>query len=67
MSINSRFVHLIWQNEELAKLVQGGVLFPILSDGGCKIGAICGVYDDDAGVDIRGRFIIDPDFVIRTM
>ena len=29
--------------------------------------AIYGVYDEAAGVDIRGRFIINPDFVIRAM
>ena len=23
------------------------------------------MYDEEAGVDIRGRFLIDPDFVIR--
>jgi peroxiredoxin (alkyl hydroperoxide reductase subunit C) len=67
MSTDSRFVHLIWQSEELSKMVQGGVPFPMLSDGGGRIGTIYGVYDEDAGVDIRGRFIIDPDFVIRAM
>jgi alkyl hydroperoxide reductase subunit AhpC len=67
MSTDGRFVHLIWQNEELAKMLQGGVPFPMLSDGGGKIGTIYGVCDEDAGVDIRGRFIIDPDFVIRAM
>jgi alkyl hydroperoxide reductase subunit AhpC len=35
------------------------------SDDGGRIGAIYGVYDEEASVDIRGRFIIDPDFVIR--
>ena len=34
---------------------------------GGKVGEIYGVYDADAGVDVRGRFIIDPDFVIRAM
>ncbi len=67
MSVDSRFVHKIWQEEELSKMVDGGVPFPMLSDGGGKIGAIYGVYDEAAGVDIRGRFIIDPDFVIRAM
>jgi len=43
------------------------VAFPILSDAGGKVGAVYVVYDEDAGVDIRGRFIIDPDFVIRAM
>lgn len=48
-------------------MVDGGIPFPILTDAGGKIGAVYGVYDEAAGVDIRGRFIIDPDFVIRAM
>lgn len=67
MSTDSQFVHNIWQEGELSKMVSGGVPFPILSDAGGKIGSIYGVYDEAAGVDIRGRFIIDPDFVIRAM
>ncbi len=67
MSTDSRFVHKIWQEEELSKMVEGGVPFPMLSDAGGRIGAIYGVYDEEAGVDIRGRFLIDPDFVIRAM
>jgi alkyl hydroperoxide reductase subunit AhpC len=66
-STDSRFVHKIWQEQELSKMVDGGVPFPMLSDAGGKIGAVYGVYDDAAGVNIRGRFIIDPDFVIRAM
>jgi len=58
-------VHKIWQEEELSKMVEGGVPFPMLSDAGGRIGRVYGVYDEAAGVDIRGRFIIDPDFVIR--
>jgi alkyl hydroperoxide reductase subunit AhpC len=67
MSTDSRFVHKIWQEQELSKMVEGGVPFPMLSDGGGRIGTVYGVYDEAAGVDIRGRFIIDPDFVIRAM
>jgi peroxiredoxin (alkyl hydroperoxide reductase subunit C) len=67
MSTDSRFVHKIWQAEELSKMVKGGVPFPMLSDAGGKIGDVYGVYDAAAGVDIRGRFIIDTDFVIRAM
>jgi len=47
--------------------MKGGVPFSMLSHGGGKIGTIYGVYDEAAGVDIRGRFIIDPDFVSRAM
>jgi len=67
MSTDSRFVHKIWQSEELMKMVDGGVPFPMLSDAGGRIGAVYGVYEEAAGVDIRGRFIIDPDFNVRAM
>lgn len=67
ISTDSRFSHKIWQEEELSKMVEGGVPYPMLSDQGGRVGTIYGVYDEDAGVDIRGRFIIDPDFVIRGM
>lgn len=67
MSTDSRFVHKIWQEQELSKMIEGGVPFPMLEDAGGKIGQLYGVYDEAAGVDIRGRFIIDPDFVIRAM
>jgi alkyl hydroperoxide reductase subunit AhpC len=67
ISTDSRFSHKIWQEEELSKMVEGGVPFPLLSDAGGRVGEIYGVYDQEAGVDIRGRFLIDPDFVIRAM
>jgi alkyl hydroperoxide reductase subunit AhpC len=67
MSTDSRFTHKIWQEEELSKMVEGGVPYPMLSDAGGAIGSLYGVYDAEAGVDIRGRFIIDPDGVIQAM
>ena len=57
----------MWQEHELEKMLDGGVPFPMLSDGGGKIGTVYGVYDEAAGVDIRGRFIIDPDFKVQAM
>jgi peroxiredoxin (alkyl hydroperoxide reductase subunit C) len=65
ISTDSRFVHKVWQEEELSKMISGGVPFPMLSDPAGKIGSVYGVYDEAAGVDIRGRFIIDPDFIVR--
>ncbi len=67
MSTDSRFSHKIWQEEELSKMVEGGVPYPVLSDQGGRIGQMYGVYDEAAGVDIRGRFLIDPDGVIQGM
>jgi peroxiredoxin (alkyl hydroperoxide reductase subunit C) len=65
MSIDSVFVHKMWDDHELSKMVKGGVPFPMLSDSGGKVGTAFGVYDDDAGVEMRGRFIIDPEGVIQ--
>lgn len=67
VSTDSRLSHKIWQEEELSKMVPGGVPFPMLSDQAGTIGTVYGVYDAAAGVDIRGRFIIDPDGVIQAM
>ena len=67
VSTNSHFVHKIWQEEELSKMVEGGFPWPMVSDGTGAIGRAYGVYDEAGGVDIRGRFIIDPDGVIQAM
>ena len=65
MSVDSVFVHKMWNDNELSKMVDGGVPFPMLSDGGGKIGSLYGVYSEDEGVNTRGRFLIDPDGVIQ--
>jgi alkyl hydroperoxide reductase subunit AhpC len=65
MSIDSVFVHKMWNDHELSKMVSGGIPFPMLSDTGGKVGTVYGVYDDDAGVETRGRFIIDPDGIVQ--
>jgi peroxiredoxin (alkyl hydroperoxide reductase subunit C) len=65
MSIDSVFVHKMWNDHELSKMVNGGVPFPMLSDAGGKVGTAFGVFDDGAGVETRGRFIIDPDGVVQ--
>ena len=60
------FVHKMWEQHELSKMVSAGSIpFPMLSDGGGKVGQVFGVYDADGGVDVRGRFLIDPDGVIQ--
>ena len=67
MSTDSRFTHKIWNEVELSKMVEGGIPFPMLSDAGGRVGAVYGVYEEAAGVNIRGRFIIDPDGIIQAM
>jgi peroxiredoxin (alkyl hydroperoxide reductase subunit C) len=51
----------------LSKMVDGGVPYPMLSDQGGAIGTLYGVYKPEAGVNVRGRFLIDPDGVIQAM
>ena len=65
MSVDSVFVHKMWNDNELSKMVQGGVPYPMLSDAGGRVGTTYGIYDADAGVETRGRFIIDPDGIVQ--
>lgn len=65
MSIDSVFVHKMWDDYELSKMVDGGIPFSMLSDTGGKVGKVYGIFDEEAGVENRGRFIIDPDGVVQ--
>jgi alkyl hydroperoxide reductase subunit AhpC len=65
MSVDSMFVHKMWNDNELSKMVSGGIPFPMLSDAGGKVGAVYGIYDELAGIETRGRFLIDPDGVVQ--
>jgi alkyl hydroperoxide reductase subunit AhpC len=67
ISVDSIFVHKIWNEEELSKLVEGGAPFPLVSDFGGRIGKLYGVYDEEYGINLRGSFIIDPDGILRGM
>ena len=62
MSTDSMFVHKMWVDNELSKMTTAKTVpFPMLSDGGGNVGKMYGVYDEAAGVDVRGRFLIGPD------
>ena len=65
MSVDSPFVHKIWNEHELSKMIGKDIPYPMLSDSGGKIGTMYGVYDEEEGVDTRGRFIIDPDGIVQ--
>ncbi|SYZ72973.1 Alkyl hydroperoxide reductase [Candidatus Zixiibacteriota bacterium] len=67
VSVDSKFVHKIWDEEELSKMTKGGIPYAIASDTGGALGKIYGVYDEAMGVNIRGRFLIDPDGIIQAM
>jgi alkyl hydroperoxide reductase subunit AhpC len=65
MSIDSIFVHKMWDEKELSKMVDGGVPFPMLSDAGGRVGKVFGIFNEDQGVENRGRFIIDPEGIVQ--
>lgn len=65
VSVDSVFVHKVWNDNELNKMIGKDVPFPMLSDQDGSIGKMYGIYDEDAGVETRGRFIIDPDGIVQ--
>jgi len=48
-------------------MVGNDIPFPMASDGSGNVGKVYGVYDEEAGVEMRGRFLIDPDGVIQAV
>lgn len=61
ISVDSVFVHKVWNDNELSKMIGKNIPFPMLSDQDGSIGKMYGIYDEDSGVETRGRFLIDPD------
>lgn len=67
VSVDSQFVHKVWNDQELSKMIGKDIPFPMASDGSGQVGKVFGVYDEKAGVELRGRFLIDPDGVIQAV
>ena len=65
ISVDSVFVHKMWNDHELSKMIDKDIPFAMLSDQDGGIGKLYGIYDEDSGVETRGRFIIDPDGIIQ--
>jgi alkyl hydroperoxide reductase subunit AhpC len=67
VSGDSHFVHKMWNDHELSKMVKGGVPFHTTTNQAGNVGRAYGVWDENQGIELRGRFIIDPDEVIQAM
>lgn len=67
VSVDSHFVHKMWNDHELVRMVEGGVPFHMASDQAGNIGRAYGVWDEGQGIELRGRFLIDPDGVVQAM
>lgn len=58
VSTDTKFVHLAWQRDEQ---MLKDVKYPMGSDPTGKITKMFGVYDEEAGMSLRGTFIISPE------
>lgn len=67
ISVDAVQSHMEWQEKELSRMVSGGTRFPMLSDPGGRIGSLYGVYDEERKLDLRGRFIVDPEGILQSM
>lgn len=64
-SVDSQFSHLAWTERPRNKGGLGKMNIPLLSDITKKISKDYGVLLEDAGVALRGLFIIDPKGILR--
>jgi len=67
VSVDSQYTHLAWQNLPRAEGGIGDVALAMISDQTHSISRAYGVLLEDAGVALRGLFLIDREGVIRHM
>jgi peroxiredoxin (alkyl hydroperoxide reductase subunit C) len=61
VSTDTKFVHLAWQKEE--KMLEK-VKYTMGADPNTRLSKMFGVYEKEAGLDLRGTFIISPEGVL---
>ncbi len=64
-SVDSKYSHLAWIETSRNKGGIGETPYPLLADITKKVSSDYGVLIEDAGVALRGLFIIDPEGVLR--
>ncbi|EAX86162.1 tryparedoxin peroxidase, putative [Trichomonas vaginalis G3] len=65
MSVDSVYSHLAWRNTPRKEGGLGEINYPLISDLGGKIAKSYGFYIEEAGHDLRGTVIIDPQGIVR--
>ncbi|MGK7898247.1 MAG: peroxiredoxin [Xenococcus sp. (in: cyanobacteria)] len=65
VSVDSEFSHLAWIQTDKKEGGIGDIDYPLISDIKKEISTAYNVLDPDAGVALRGLFIIDPEGVIQ--
>ncbi|KKZ11960.1 MAG: peroxiredoxin [Candidatus Synechococcus spongiarum SP3] len=64
VSVDSKYSHLAWLQTDREAGGLGDIAYPLVSDLNKTIAKDYNVLDEEAGVAVRGLFIIDPDGVI---
>jgi alkyl hydroperoxide reductase subunit AhpC len=67
ISTDSHFSHLAWINTPRKQGGLGGLNYPLVADFNKTISQEYGVLIEEAGIALRGLFIIDPQGVVRQM
>jgi len=65
VSVDSQFSHLAWVQTERKNGGLGDIAYPLVSDLKKEISSAYNVLDTDAGVALRGLFIIDREGVVQ--
>ena len=65
VSVDSHFTHLAWNQSPRNKGGLGGVQYPLVADLNKNIARSYGVLIEEAGIALRGLFIIDKEGVVR--
>jgi peroxiredoxin (alkyl hydroperoxide reductase subunit C) len=64
VSVDSQFSHLAWVQTERKNGGLGDIAYPLVADLKKDIASAYNVLDEEAGIALRGLFIIDPQGVI---
>merc|ERR1712037_886965 len=67
ISTDSHFSHLAWVSQPRKQGGLGGLNYPLVSDFNKQISRDYGVLIEEAGIALRGLFIVDPSGVLRQM
>ena len=67
VSIDSQFTHAAWRNTDVKNGGIGPIKFPLVADVKHEIVQAFGVEHPEAGVALRGSFLIDKDGIIQHM
>ncbi len=65
--MDSVFVHKMWDEHEISKMIGESIPFPLLSDPCGRIGKTYGVFSEASLMHQRGSFIIDPDGNVKSV